>query len=171
MTKRLRFSFLVIAMSILSLAAYSQDVSKSEASAPNTLKRIVSVGPFILGDCYTDEQIADITGLLPTLVHDADNQKVNLFIYENDRFYTFNDELYCFDLQHGALKLNGIVGPGDELEKIYELKPHKVDVEPGKAGCMYYYVHLTEDPKYIGPITFYVENGIINRVTYLKEGK
>ncbi len=151
---------MIITTSLISYVLYSQ-------TQPQPFS--IGIGGLLLEHQYTHEQVVSALGIPQSYkaINDGSLGYMREYLYKGNEIHFYENVFQHFSLKNSSYKLNGIVGVGDPVTKIYNLPHNKIEVYSLKRGTVYYFYFRNIEVDDMSPIRFYEENGIIIRIEYI----
>lgn len=130
----------------------------------------INIGGLILEQNYSHEQVVQILGTPDNFEHHVNDPEyeyydVRIYKYNNNVFHFLNNKFLTFEINSPGLKLNGIVGVGDQTNSISNLPNHKI-LTSVYSDATFYEVFFRGYNYDVSPILFRIENGLIKKIAF-----
>ena len=152
---------LLLFASVISITAFSQ----------NMVNLQVNIGGLILERTYSHAEVIAIMGEPLNYEHLINNEfyessDVRIYTYGNNKFIIEDNLFDNFVLEDSTYKINGILGVGDFVSKIYELPHNEIIHTPEQTGPEKYLILFRGKEEDRSPMYITVVNGIIVKVDF-----
>ena len=152
---------LLLFASVISITAFSQ----------NMVNLQVNIGGLILERTYSHAEVIAIMGEPLNYEHLINNEfyessDVRIYTYGNNKFIIEDNLFDNFVLEDSTYKINGILGVGDFVSKIYELPNNEILHIPHQTGPEKYLLFFRGKEEDRSPMYITVINGIIVKINF-----
>jgi len=158
--QNIRIVLITAVLSLLSLYGFSQTVNE----------RAITIGGVTLNNSYSFAQFTAIMGAPDSYTSEpGDGGESIVMIYNNNKFELLANEFIHIDFSNSDYKLNGVVGVGDPVANINRLNPFYLTSKSIGENRIIYYAHIMDSIDDLSTIDFDTTNGIITRISYVRD--